>query len=222
MAEDSRADHLERLARLDCCAVSDALDALGISGLTQGLRAFSAPGKVTGRVITVQLGEDDGRATKRHLGTSAVDASGPDDVIVVAHGGRLDVAGWGGILSLGAKRQGARGVVINGACRDIDEAREMGLPIYALGTTARTARGRVIEHDWNVPVAIADVTVSPADLVIADGSGVAFIPSDRIEEVLEKAETIVRKEQLMADAVRSGKPLVEVMGANYETMLKKD
>ncbi|UZW57540.1 RraA family protein [Sphingobium sp. JS3065] len=221
MTQQSRADDLARLARLDCCAVSDALDALGISGLAQGLSAFSTQEKVTGRVITVQLCEDDGRASKRHLGTSAVDAAGPDDVIVVAHGGRLDVAGWGGILALGAKRQGVRGVVIHGACRDIDEAREMGLPVYASGTTARTARGRVIEQDWNVQVTIADVTVSPADLVIADGSGVAFIPSGRVEEVLERAEMIVRKEQLMADAVRSGKPLVEVMGADYETMLKK-
>lgn len=221
MAEDMLAEYLERLAKLDCCAASDALDALGISGLAQGLQAFSCPGKISGRVVTVQLGEDDGRATRQHLGTSAVDASGSDDVIVVAHNGRLDAAGWGGILALGAKRQGVRGIIVDGACRDIDEAREMGLPVYALGTTSRTARGRVVERDWNVPVVIAGVDVVPGDLVIADGSGVAFIPVARMAEVIEKAEMIVRKEQLMAQAVRNGKPLVEVMGANYETMLKK-
>lgn len=221
MSDGLLPEHLERLAKLDCCAVSDALDALGISGLAQGLSAFSTPGRISGRVITVQLGEDDRRTTKRHLGTSAVDVAGSGDVIVVAHNGRRDVAGWGGILALGAKRQGVEGVVIDGACRDIDEAREMGLPIYALCTTARTARGRVIELDWNVPVTMAGVAVAQGDLVVADGSGVAFIPASQAVEVIEKAEMIVRKEQLMAEAVRAGMPLAEVMGANYETMLKK-
>lgn len=221
MAEGVLSENLERLAELDCCAVSDALDALAIPGLAQGFQAFSCPGRISGRVVTVQLGDDDGRITRQHLGTSAVDSSGSDDVIVVAHNGRLDVAGWGGILSLGAKRQRVQGIIVDGACRDIDEAREMGLPVYALGTTARTARGRVIERDWNVPVVMAGIDVAPGDLVIADGSGVAFIPATRMAEVIEKAEMIVRKEKLMAQAVRDGKPLAEVMGTNYETMLKK-
>lgn len=73
---------IERLFRLDRCAISDALDQLGIDGVAFGLRA-----------VTVQLGETNGQPTKRHLCTAAVNASGPGDVIVIAHEGRLDVAG---------------------------------------------------------------------------------------------------------------------------------
>ncbi len=84
---------IERLSRLDSCAISDVLDQLGIDGVALGLRAVSGARRIAGRAVTVQLGETNGQPTKRHLCTAAVDASGPGDVIVIAHEGRLDVAG---------------------------------------------------------------------------------------------------------------------------------
>ena len=44
-------------------------------------------------------------------------------MIVVANGGRSNVAGWGGTLSLAAKRRGVEGVIVDGACRDVDDDR---------------------------------------------------------------------------------------------------
>lgn len=210
---------LERLGQVDACAVSDALDRAGISGVALPLKPLSDVRRIVGRAVTVQLAPDDGRASKRHLCTAAVDASNAESIIVVAHNGRLDVAGWGGILSLAAKRNGVAGVVIDGACRDIDESREMGLAVYGRATVPVTARGRIIETGWNEPVDIAGVTVSPGDYVIADGSGVVFVAADQIEAVLLVAERVVARESLMAAEVRAGKPVAAVMGADYETML---
>lgn len=220
MAELTENDWLQVLGRLDSCAVSDALDAHGIEGVALGLHGLTVPQRIVGFAMTVELGDDDGAASKRHLGTAAVAASGPDNVIVVAHNGRADVAGWGGILSLGASLKGVAGVVVDGGSRDVDEAREFGLPLYAKGPVCRTARGRIVEKNWNCPVAIAGVSVAPGDLVIADGSGVVFVPRDRAAEVLAMAEKIARREQLMAAALRDGAAITEVMGRNYEDMLK--
>lgn len=213
---------INRLARLDSCAVSDALDRLGIAGVALGLSAVSGGRRIAGAAITVQLGPDEGRASKRHLCTAAVDASGPGHVIVVAHRGRTDVAGWGGILSKGATRNGVEGIVIDGACRDVDESREMNLAVYAKTCVPITARGRIVEVDWNIPVSFSGVDVAPQDLVLADASGVVFVPLARAEEAITIAETIVRKEQLMAAQVDSGKAMVEVMGMDYEAMLSKE
>lgn len=210
---------LQRLARVDACAVSDALDRHGIGGVALGLHAVSTPSRIVGRAVTVQLGPDDGRASKRHLCTAAVDASGPESVIVVAHRARVDVAGWGGILSLAAKGRGVAGVVVDGACRDVDESREMELPVYARATVPVTARGRIIETGWNEPVSIGKVEVAPGDYVIADGSGVVFVAAARIGEILALAERIVARERLMAEDVRAGRPVAQVMGTDYETML---
>ena len=211
---------IERLAKLDTGAVSDALDSVGVGGVALGLTALSVGRRIVGRVITVQLGPDDGRSSHRHLCTAAVEASGPGTIIVVAHRGCIDVAGWGGILSLAAVRRGAEGVVIDGACRDIDETRQLSLPLYARCAVPITARGRVVELEWNTAVTIAGISVSPEDLLIADGSGVVVIPQAIAEKVIAKAENIVDRERLIADAVQAGEPVSSVMGKSYEEMLR--
>jgi 4-hydroxy-4-methyl-2-oxoglutarate aldolase len=212
-------EFVERLSQLDSCAVSDALDRLNLSGAVLGIHALSVPKRITGQVITVKLGLADGTPSTRHLCTAAVDSARPGEIIVVANEGRLDVSGWGGILSLGAVQKGVSGVIVDGACRDLDESRELDLPVYARAAVPLTARGRVIETDWNVSVQVSGITVSPGDYVIADGSGTVFIPAINAEQIICLAEEIYKKEQTMAAAVRAGHPMAEVMGASYENLL---
>jgi regulator of RNase E activity RraA len=57
--------------------------------------------------------------------------------------------------------------------------------------------------------------------VLADGSGVVFIPAAKGEEVIAAAEMIAARESLMKEAVLKGDPVTEVMGRDYETMLTR-
>jgi 4-hydroxy-4-methyl-2-oxoglutarate aldolase len=213
----------QRLARLDCCAVSDALDKLNLTGVVTVLPQRSSTRRIAGRAITVKLvAKDQAPATggpPRHLGTTAIESGGPGNVIVVEQRSGIEAGSWGGILSLAAKVRGIEGVVADGPVRDIDEARAYDLPIYSRGLTARTARGRVAEAATNVDVRIDDVTVSPGDYVLADNSGVIFIRAADIEKVVAAAEEIVAREAAMAKALLAGQPVGTVMGANYENML---
>jgi regulator of RNase E activity RraA len=68
---------------------------------------------------------------------------------------------------------------------------------------------------------VGDVTVTPGDYVVADGSAVVFVAQDEIGRVLDTAEAIVEREEAMAQALREGNPISKVMGTNYESMLKK-
>jgi regulator of RNase E activity RraA len=61
------------------------------------------------------------------------------------------------------------------------------------------------------PVEVAGVTVHPGDLVLADRNGVVFVPRADAEPVLALAERVVAREQIMADAVRAGQPVTDVM-----------
>jgi 4-hydroxy-4-methyl-2-oxoglutarate aldolase len=210
---------VDRLSRLDTCAVSDALDRLGLTGAVSGLRPMWPCPRITGRVVTVKLKLADGERPARHLGTAAVEAAAPGDVIVVDHAGRSDAAGWGGILSLAANVKGVSGVIVDGACRDVDESRDVGLPVYARSATPVTARGRIVEQSFNEPIEIAGIAVRPGDLVIADWSGIVFLAADWGEQIVQEAEEIAAREAQMAEAVRAGRSVVEVMGASYESML---
>ncbi len=146
-------------------------------------------------------------------------AAVPGDVIVVEHRARLDVSGWGGLLSRGAVLKGVAAVVVDGACRDVDEGLELGLPLYARAAVPVTARGRIAELSFNQPIRVAGVVVNPGDFVIADGSGVVFVDARAVEKILEAAEEIFHREQLMAAAIQRGEPIGDVMGASYEKML---
>lgn len=201
-----------RLARLDTCAVSDALDRLGLPGVVLGLAPLGAPGRrIAGPVVTVQVGPRRDDTPRPHLGAQAIAAASPGEVIVVDHRGRLDVSAWGGILSLAATVKGVAGVVVDGACRDLDDARELGFPVFARAGVPVTARGRIVEESWNEPVTIGGVPVAPGDYVVADASGVVFLRRDRAAEVVELATAIAAREAAMAEAVRAGASIVEVM-----------
>jgi regulator of RNase E activity RraA len=122
-------------------------------------------------------------------------------------------------LSTAAIEQGLAGTIVDGPARDVDEARDLGYPVYASACVPFTARGRTVEHGWNEPIDMGDVHVEPGDYVIADGSGVVFVPAERIADVLAKAEEIATREAAMAKAVRAGKPVSAVLGGDYEKML---
>ncbi|HTM07147.1 MAG TPA: RraA family protein [Verrucomicrobiae bacterium] len=214
---------VSRLAKLDTCAASDALDRLGLRGATIGIRPVWPCARIVGRAVTCKIKPAGLEKSKVHLGTPAIEAAKPSDIIVVDNGGRPDVSAWGGLLSLASKQKGLSGVVIDGACRDVDESRDVGFPVYARAVVPVTARGRIMQDSINQEIQCGGVQVHPGDLVIADGSGVVIIPSSRAQEVVSEAEKIAAHEAKMAEAVRSGRSVVEVMETlGYESMLHKE
>jgi regulator of RNase E activity RraA len=213
----------ERLLKLDTCAVSDGLDRLGLMGATYGVRPMWPCPKIVGRAVTMKIKPVGLDKPKQHLGTLPIDAAQPGDVIVIDNGGRPDTSCWGGLLALAAKTKGIGGVVIDGACRDIDESRDVGFPVYARGAVPMTARGRVMQETYNQEIEFAGVQVHPGDLVIADGSGVVIIPRSKEEEIVREAEAVAATEARMAEGIRQGMSVLEVLEKlGYEQMLDKN
>lgn len=221
--------HVHRLRRLDACAVSDALDKLGLPGAVTGLPQRSGTGRIAGRAVTMKVGPGQPPpGPPKHLGCTAIEAAGPDDVIVVEQRSGIEAGCWGGLLTLGAKVRGVAGVVADGPLRDVDEAIAYEFPVFSRSLTSRTARGRVVELGTQVPVTLGagpeaggQVIVQPGDYLLADRSAVIVIAAKDIERVLETAEMIVGREAAMAKAILAGTPIGEVMGGNYEHMLEK-
>ena len=179
---------VSRLRRLDCCAVSDAFDRLGLTGVVTGVPQQSGTGRIAGRAVTFKVGLGDPQpGPPRHLGTTAVETAGPYDVIVVEQRSGLDAGCWGGLLTLGAKLRGVAGVIADGPVRDIDEAQAYGFPVFTRVLTARTARGRVVELGCNGPIAFHGVRVDAGDFVMADSSAIVVIRAADIVRVLDVA-----------------------------------
>jgi 4-hydroxy-4-methyl-2-oxoglutarate aldolase len=214
-------DLLERLRGIDTCAVSDALDTLGIRGVIAGLISLTAPTAVVGRVITVELGPADGTTATQHLCTAAIEHASPGAVLLVDHQGRTDCAGWGGNLSRAAQARGVEAAVVFGAARDVDESRSIGFSVFATAATPTTARGRAREVRWGEAITVDGVTAKRGDVLVADGSGVVVIPASQLEATVTAAERIAAKEQLIAQAIAEGVPAGRAMGRDYEAMLQE-
>lgn len=216
------AERRRRFEALSTTNVSDAMDALGIRGATYGIRPmWHTMGRVLGPAVTLKMTAAGETKGKYHLGVKAIDAAQAGDVIVVDNGGRIDTSCWGGVLATGAKTKGVSGVVIDGACRDLDECVEVGFSVYARGTVVATARGRVQEEATNVMVQFGGVQVRPGDIVMGDKSGVVVVPAERVDEVLAKAEALFQKEEAMVAMIREGSTMTEMDDAfQYEKMLK--
>src|ERR1700691_4022210 len=81
-AIESLRNRVRRLRRLDACAVSDALDRLGLTGVVSQVPQQSGTGRIAGAAVTLRVGVGDPPAgPPRHLGTNAIDALSSDHVI---------------------------------------------------------------------------------------------------------------------------------------------
>lgn len=213
----------ERLERLSTTNISDALDAFGLRGATYGiLPVWEGCRKIVGEAITLRLISAGTMPPKTHLGVKAIEVAKKGDIIVIDNAGRTDVSCWGGVLSTGACLKGISGVVIDGACRDIDDYIDLNFSVYSRGPVVATARGRVIEESTNEMIQFGGVQVHPGDIVMADRSGVVIIPKEQLEKIVLKAEELFQKEENMCADLRRGMTNAEVdKKYNYEVMIKK-
>ena len=212
----------KRLERLSTTNLSDALDRCGVRGAVIGIRPLFGMPRVLGRAVTIKITAAGMTKSKRHLGIDAIAVSAPGDVICIDNRGDLYNNCWGEILACASQQKGVSGVFVDGAARDVDFCQEIGFPVFARGVVPITARGRIMQEDFNCPIRLGDVQVRPGDVVFGDVNGIVVIPVEKLDEVVEAAETILEKELQMRADILAGMDILEIDNKyNYEQMLKK-
>lgn len=202
---------LARLHALDSNTVSDALDFLSLPGATFGLRPLWDCPKIVGRASTIQVAPKTDSRPGTHIITPVIDAIATDDRILVISGAPEGISCWGDIVANAARAKQIRGTIIDGASRDIEGSESIGYPVFGRGITMISARNRITQLSSGEPIRMAGVLVHEGDYVIADRCGSAFIPTERIAEVLDLGERIARRQDGMVAAVRSGRSVADVM-----------
>lgn len=202
---------LQRLAAVDTNSVSDALDALGLSGATYGLQPLWACAKIVGRASTIQLGPRSEAKQTTHVIAPVIEQIVSDDRVLVIAGGLHGISSWGDILANAAEFKQVRGSVIDGMARDIDGSEQIGYPVYGRGVTMISGRNRAMQLAAGVPVMMAGVTVSEDDYVIADRCGAVFIAAERIAEVVALAESMLARQDKIIQAIGVGISLAQLI-----------
>ncbi|MGY1824621.1 RraA family protein [Geodermatophilus sp. SYSU D00079] len=197
-------------AGLPTAALSDAMDRLALPAACQGVKPLAPGQRLLGRAFTVRY-----VATGRPPGTVGdfVDDVPPGDVVVIDNGGREDCTVWGDILTAVASSRGVAGTVIDGVCRDVHRARDIGYPVYSRGWFMRTGKDRVTVSDVGAPVSVAGIRVRAGDLLVGDDDGVVVIPVEYEQEVLGIAREIEEREGAILAAALAGSSLREARAA---------
>lgn len=158
-----------------------------------------------GRAVTV-------RCTPPDFGPvlHATGLIGPGEVLMIDAGGRGSHAMIGDILGGHLHRQGAAGLVCDGAVRDVAGLAAMpGLSVHSrsvnpLGpTTARSG-------EVNGPVTIGGCKIAPGDLIIGDDDGLVALPLDLLEQLIEPAEAKLKLESQWIARLKAGDPIAEI------------
>jgi regulator of RNase E activity RraA len=172
---------------------SAAADALDGRGLRLAVPASVIPPlgdghAVVGRALTLRYlparAEVGAREPLGRLAHRTVfDLAEAGDVLVISAPASIDASVMGGEALAAARQTGIAAVVVDGAVRDIDELLAVGVPVWTRRRTLLTGRGRIDAAEINGPIEIAGVQVVPGDIVVADASGIAFVPADLFAEV---------------------------------------
>jgi 4-hydroxy-4-methyl-2-oxoglutarate aldolase len=203
--------------------VCDAMDELGIAfgAISASVLKPTIPGTtMVGPALTVrnilQRADplDGARKGVNRMGEfEAHNLASPGDVLVIE--GVANMSNMGGISALTGKRQGEAGAVVMGGIRDIAHSRMVGYPLWSSEICPVTGKWRLETVEINGSVQIGEVRVEPGDLVVADDSGVCFIPHARILDVLEVAERKAKAEDIRCTAIVGGAAVAEISPSTY-------
>ena len=192
------------LAELGVATVHEAAGRVGIVDLA--LTQIVAGSRVAGPARTALCAAGDNSMVH-----AAIAHANPGDVLVLTSVEPAPVALVGELLATQAQVHGVAGMLVDGAVRDLDELRELGLPIWARFVRAQgAAKGEVGELD--VPVVIGGAEIRPGDLVVLDCDGAMALAGERVAEVLPLALERAERERAMRERYAAGELSYDVNG----------
>ena len=203
--------------------VSDSMDELGVPYGVVGAHILkpTIPGTtIVGPALTVRniLQRVDPlaaaeKSVNKMAEFEAHNLAEPGNVLVIQ--GVSNMSNMGGISAQTGKRQGEIGAIVMGGVRDVAHSRAVGYPVWSSEITPVTGKWRLETVEINGEIQIGDVRVMPGDLVVADDSGVCFIPRDYILEVLELCEKKAKAEETRCKAIDDGIPVPDISRSTY-------
>lgn len=118
---------------------------------------------------------------------------------------------WGDVNAHIHQALGCQGLLTDGYVRDLDEVRAMKFHFFAGGVSVSHAFAHL--EDFDRPVVVHGMEVSPGDLIHADFHGAVVIPEAAIPDIVTAAEDVMRQEKVIIDLCRSSDFSVEALAA---------
>jgi 4-hydroxy-4-methyl-2-oxoglutarate aldolase len=186
----------DELRRLGSATVYEAA---GREGIVDVAFEQVVPGsRAAGPARTVRCGQDDNLMV--HAVMERVE---PGDVLVLTMPEPRPVALVGDLLATQAQRRGAAAVLVDASVRDVEDLRELGLPVWARWVRVRGADKRAV-GSLDEAVEVGGAEIRPGDAVVLDADGVVVVSRERVETVLAAARERAEKEDAKRAKLSAG------------------
>jgi regulator of RNase E activity RraA len=190
-----RAELLERFHGIASASLADAMGRFNF--MDPGIQSRSGM-PLCGPAVTVNC-----RPADNLMVHKALDVAQPGDVIVVTTCGNTANAVFGDLMCRTAAAKKLGGIVVDGAIRDVEGITRLGMPAFSRsvspGACDKDGPGEV-----NVPISCGGTVVSPGDIVVGDGDGVAIVPGGHAEEVLDLVAQLLERERKRVEEIDRG------------------
>jgi 3-hexulose-6-phosphate synthase/6-phospho-3-hexuloisomerase len=189
------------LSKVSSCNVADAMHKAGVMRRIHPRIDHGV--KMVGRALTVQTSKGDWAKP-----VEAIDRAEEGDVLVIDAGGS-EIACFGELAAWSCRSKGVRGVVIEGALRDVDAIFEMRFPAFSryIAPNAGEPKGYGgIGHE----IVCGEQLVRTGDWIVGDESGVVVIPQERAVEIANRAVDVAEREDRIREEIKRGGTLSKV------------
>jgi 3-hexulose-6-phosphate synthase/6-phospho-3-hexuloisomerase len=182
---------------------SNLSDAMHRQGALKDIISVNPGLKMCGQVLTVRTYPGDWAKP-----VEAIDIAQEGHVIVIDAGG-VGPAIWGELATHGAIQKKIRGVVIDGAIRDVKEIRALKFPAFAkiISPSAGEPKGF---GEIGVPVTAGGIKIFSGDWVLGDDDGVVVVPKDKAVEFANRAMAVMETENRLRKEIDEGSTLSKV------------
>jgi regulator of RNase E activity RraA len=211
---------LDQLAQLEDLQLENIWAAMGDydDNYVIGFQTTRPGERIIGRALTIRslparpdlkraldtLGEEGDWDTRFYV--RAGEEAKPGDVVVVDLGGPEGHIFFGDITAMGIQMRGARGVIIDGGTRDLEELSRddfEGFPVFA--RFFDPVGPRWLDTEYNVPIRVGGATVLPGDVVVAEDEAMLFFPPEILDDVVSKARERQEVEDYERDLLKTKK-----------------
>jgi 4-hydroxy-4-methyl-2-oxoglutarate aldolase len=186
----------EELRRLGTATVYEASGRKGIVDVT--FEQVIPGSRAAGPARTVRCGQGDNLMVH-----AVMDRVEPGDVLVLTMPEPAPVAIVGELLATQAERRGAAALLVDAAVRDVEELRELGLPVWARWVRVRGADKRAV-GSIDETVEVGGAEIRPGDAVVLDADGAVVVSQERLETVLAAARDRAEREHAKRAKLSAG------------------
>ena len=207
---------IDEYSRLYTCAVSDAIDELGLDPgfIDAGIRPMWPGARILGLAGTMKMVPSDEPLDRNVIAKMLKFVKQVPDfpIMCVDMSGEMIAAGLGQSTSRILGKLGFRGGLVDGPIRDMAQVIDLKFPIFARGIICSTIRGRMVIDMESVmkPVNCGKRVINPGDLVFGDINGVVIIRAENIEVVLEKAKEMISTDKWWFEQLEKGREPSEI------------